>query len=177
MAEPSTFSETEVNNLTLRYFTNPVYYSEIGSGDKEVEAQRHRDVKFYRRRILAFTKQMFRGGAANKSVKSAFDNYVNSVVAHLKMSDTKDILQTEYIGLPKDESLELTAEEVNCKLDEANYSMMKKQLVGGTLDSFVTTSGVENKEIPPKLKTINLLDPKLRTKGIKNKKRKDNLGT
>ena len=173
MDNPPTLSEEEINRITLQYFTNPSYYDDVQPDNAVVEAARRKDVKFYRRRIVAMTKELFRQGTSCKSLQLAFDCYVNSAVAHLKMLDTKDILQKEYQGLEASQPSAICPQEASLKLEEANSRIMKAQQIGGTLDSFVTsTKTVESEEVPPKLKTINLHDPQLKTKGVKRKKKR-----
>ena len=174
----SKLTECDVNRMTLEYFTNPSYYGEIKNSIQPHEANinRIRDIRFYRRRIVALTKELFREDTLNVSLRNAFNEYVNSAIEHLKILDTKDILQDEYSGL---EISQISSEEgINSAehVVEANSKMImqsKKKIENTTLDSFVLSSCPEEpKEKPPKLKTINLEDPKLKRKGIKQKKRK-----
>ena len=169
----ATRGEEEMNKITLQYFTNPSYYGDIRTDDPDIEARKQQDIRFYRRRIVAMTKELFREGTTCKSLQVAFDGYVSSAIAHFKMLDTKDILQEEYQGLDPPELVITNPEESSLKLEEANNCIIKTQQVGGTLDSFVTsTKTVTNEEIPPKLKTIDLRDPKLKSKGVKRKKKR-----
>ena len=173
MTNLSVIGKEELNKLTLQYFTNPSYYDGIQSQDPSLEATRRKDIRFYRRRIVAMTKELFREGTESRSLQSAFDGYVNSAIAHLKMLDTKDILQKEYHGLESNNPVSINTQDIGNIVTEANNNMMKTQHVGGTLDTFVTsTKTVENDEIPPKLKMINLHDPELKTKGVKRKKKR-----
>ena len=173
MTSKAILSESEVNRITLEYFTNPSYYGDIGSASPETEIERKRDVKFYRRRIVALTKDLFRGAATDASLRSAFDEYVSAAIAHLKMLDTKDILQDEYVGLQAPEVRRAMPGELDAEVGEANSQLMKAPPVGGTLDTFVVaTRPVDQQEDPPKLKTVNLQDPKLKHKGVKRKKKR-----
>lgn len=173
MTSKAILSESEMNRISIEYFTNPSYYGEIGSACKEDESERKQDVKFYRRRIVALTKDIFRGAAVDASLRSAFDDYVSSAIAHLKMLDTKDILQNEYSELQAPEVRHAMPDELDAEVGEANSQMMKVAQVGGTLDSFVVSTRTVNKqEDPPKLKTVNLQDPKLKHKGVRRKKKR-----
>lgn len=173
MTSKAILSESEMNRISIEYFTNPSYYGEIGSACKEDESERKRDVKFYRRRIVALTKDIFRGADVDASLRSAFDDYVSSAIAHLKMLDTKDILQDEYSELQAPETHHAMPGELDAEVGEANSQLMKIPQVGGTLDSFVVSTRPANQqEDPPKLKTVNLQDPKLKHKGVKRKKKR-----
>lgn len=173
MTSKAILSESEMNRMSIEYFTNPSYYGEIGSASKENDNERKRDVKFYRKRIVALTKDLFRGATADASLRSAFDDYVSSAIAHLKMLDTKDILQDEYSELQTPEVRQAKPGELDAEVGEANFQLMKAPQVGGTLDSFVVaTRPACQQEDPPKLKTVNLQDPKLKHKGVKRKKKR-----
>ena len=173
MTSKTILSGSEVNRITLEYFTNPSYYENIGSTSKEANLEWERDVKFYRRRIMALTKDLFRGATADASLRSAFDDYVSSAIAHLKMLDTKDILQDEYSSLEASEIHNTMSCELDEEIGEANSQLMKIPQGGGTLDSFVVvTRPTSQQEDPPKLKTVNLRDPKLKHKGVKRKKKR-----
>jgi len=173
MTSKAILSESEMNRISIEYFTNPSYYGEIGSASKEDESERKRDVKFYRRRIMALTKDLFRGAVADASLRSAFDDYVSSAIAHLKMLDTKDILQDEYSELEAPEVRHAMPDELDAEVGEANSQLMKVPQGEGTLDSFVVvTRPTSQREDPPKLKTVNLHDPKLKRKGVKRKKKR-----
>lgn len=173
MTGKAILSESEVNRISLEYFTNPSYYGDIGRASPETENERKQDVKFYRRRIVALTKDLFRGAAVDASLRSAFDDYVSSAIAHLKMLDTKDILQDEYSGLEVSETRHAEPGELDAEIGEANSQLMKVAHVGGTLDTFViATRPTSQQEEPPKLKTVNLQDPKLKHKGVKCKKKR-----
>ena len=162
-----------MNRISIEYFTNPSYYGEIGNASPEIENERRRDVKFYRRRIVALTKDIFRGADVDASLRSAFDDYVNSAIAHLKMLDTKDILQDEYSGLEVSETRHAEPCELDAEVGEANTQLMNAPQAGGTLDTFVIAKrSTPQQEEPPKLKTVNLQDPKLKHKGVKRKNKR-----
>lgn len=173
MTSKAVLSESDVTRISLEYFTNPSYYGNIGRASPETENERKQDVKFYRRRIVALTKDLFRGAAVDASLRSVFEDYVSCAIAHLKMLDTKDILQNEYSELQAPEVPHAMQCELDAEVDEANSQMMKVAQVGGTLDSFVVSTRPTNQqEEPPKLKTVNLQDPKLKHKGINRKKKR-----
>ena len=173
--------EKDINQITLRYFTNPTYQSSIlGENSNPISNE---DIRFYRKRIISLTKDLFREPAPNESIKDAFYGYIVSVINHLKMVDTHDVLQTEYVDMSAAVALSASTTSSysnnnnnNNKdvLDEANSSMMKQIQCGSTLDSFVKTTRSKNKEVvsPPKLKCVNLQAPELKIKGVKRKKKK-----
>lgn len=168
--------ENDIDKVTLHYLTNPSYSHEINESEKteETEITKSNERRFYRRRIIAFTREMFHNPIQIFSIKNAFEEYAQTVITHLKMIDTEEIIQTEYEGLQvKNVSDRKESKEwKESKIEAANTDMMRKNILSSTLDNFVITNKVESQEILPKVKSINLLDPKLRTKGIKKRKEK-----
>jgi len=58
--------------------------------------------KFYRRRIIDMTKEMFKSTVrtnADTAVLTAFDAYASACITHFKFIDLADTLQDEYVGL------------------------------------------------------------------------------
>ena len=160
------------NNITLAYLTNPLYQSELARKVKVRTEVDLSDIKFYRKRILALTKDMFRGEGPSQDLKKIHNEYVTSIIKHFKMTDKIDILQNEY--------------ESNCisrapipptdfQLDEVNKSFMRTAPNTITLDNFVISNQIVEKPVTyPDKKKIDLKKPTLKTKGIKKKKKNVN---
>jgi hypothetical protein len=133
-----------------------------------------KDRKFYRKRILNLTRELFLSSdASNPDINEAFMNYVYHCVEHFKNTDTNDILQYEYTDL--DAELEMDAEDAddeNDSMDTYNSSIMRKIVKPNTLDNFIIRNVIKKKEPEhlPLQKEINLKDPQLKVKGIGKKK-------
>jgi len=133
-----------------------------------------KDRKFYRKRILNLTRELFLSSdASNPDINEAFMNYVYHCVEHFKNTDTNDILQYEYTDLDAD--LEMDAEDAddeNDSMDTYNSSIMRKIVKPNTLDNFIIRNVIKKKESEhlPIQKEINLKDPQLKVKGIGKKK-------
>ena len=133
-----------------------------------------KDRKFYRKRILNLTRELFLSSdASNPDINEAFMNYVYHCVEHFKNTDTNDILQYEYTDL--DAELEMDAEDAddeNDSMDTYNSSIMRKIVKPNTLDNFIIRNVIKKKESEhlPLQKEINLKDPQLKVKGIVKKK-------
>ena len=160
------------NNITLAYLTNPLYQSELARKVQVRTEVDESDIKFYRKRILALTKEMFRGAGPSVDLKRIHNEYITSIIKHLKMTDKEDILQNEYesdcIRRAPDPPSEF-------QIEEANKSFMRTATNTNTLDNFVIShSIVEKPKTYPSKKTINLKEPTLKTKGIKKKKKNVN---
>jgi hypothetical protein len=126
-----------------------------------------KDKKFYRKRILNLTRELFLStDPGNSDVNDAFMNYVYYCVSHFKQTDTNDILQGEYTGLDEgfcggvddgaygkdmygeDMDMDMDVDmdgdiETNVHGDDDssmtsyNSSMMRKIVKPNTLDNFI----------------------------------------
>jgi hypothetical protein len=160
------------NNITLAYLTNPLYQSELSRKVQVRTEVDESDIKFYKKRILALTKEMFRGAGPSVDLKKIHNEYVISIIKHLKMTDKKDILQNEY----ESNCINRTPNPpVKFDIADANKSFMRTAPNSNTLDNFVISNQiVEKPKIYPGKKTIDLKEPALKTKGIRKKKKNVN---
>ena len=158
------------NNITLAYLTNPLYQSELARKVQvrtEVDVS---DIKFYKKRIISLTREMFRGVGPSVDLKKIHNEYITSIIKHLKMTDKKDILQNEY----ESDCIRRAPDPPSAfQIDEANKSFMRTAPNSNTLDNFVISKPiVEKPKTYPGKKKIDLKEPALKTKGIRKKKKK-----
>lgn len=171
-------SDAFVNQVTLDCLLNKeLYNSQVrGKRSKQINKEEHR---FYRKRTLNLFKEMINKNSPENlfpDVKYAYDNFVNSAVNYFKTIDNSDIIQSEYAGLdsPLDNqasslsSLDCSANLAN-SLDADLCLMRSIKMETPTLDKYVIRTRTKKKSeiILPQQKDINLLDPGLKTKGIK----------
>lgn len=164
------------NSSILEYLTNPAYYSIIAKTKPKTESIINKeDTRFYRKRIIALTKEILKNGdvAPSKGIKEAFDVYVNILIKYFKIVDKTDIIQDQY---DKDELSNLDEQQEQLDIEVDIEQMDINHIMGGsapTLNNFVvtTTSHEETRIIPIKLE-MDLKSPSLKTKGIKPKKYK-----
>jgi hypothetical protein len=160
------------NNITLAYLTNPLYHSELARKVQVRSEVDLSDVKFYKKRIIALTREMFRSGGPSEDLKKIHNEYVTSIIKHFKMTDKKDILQNEYesdcVSSPPEPPAQF-------HLAEANKSFMRTAPNINTLDNFVISQQIiEKPKTYPGKKKIDLKEPALKTKGIRMKKKNVN---
>ena len=192
------------NKATLEYLTNPYYQNVLNARNKkktlmnkEDEVDK-KDISFYRKRIVALTKDMLKGiepPFPNEDIKKIYEDYVKNLINYFKMIDRKDILQDQYDKVILDEddtSMNANAnananaidansiEDINDALkqiqtinyEKADELMMKKTIRVSNLDDFVVilkNEDEKNDRIIPIKKEIDLKTPNLKTKGIKVK--------
>ena len=169
------------NSSILEYLTNPAYYSIIAKSKPKTETIINKeDTRFYRKRIIALTKEMLKSGhvAPTKGINEAFDMYVNMLIKYFKIVDKTDIIQDQYdkddLSNLDDQQEQLDMEQMDSKIDIEQMDIAHILRGSGptpTLNNFVvaTTTQQETRVIPIKLE-VDLKSPSLKTKGIKPKK-------
>ena len=176
--------DTKIASLT--YLTNPLY-QQIIKQQKELKAASNKsDIKFYRKRISSLTKDMLKGEIPdNTYIKSIYETYVNGLIKYFKTVDTTDIIQKQYQAevsqvseptiVDSDEEQLSTIKEVS--IDKADDLLMRKISGPSTLDNFVIKTQHENPDtrIIPVIIDIDLKEPSLKTKGVKDKVKKTQL--
>jgi hypothetical protein len=170
-------------NINLEYLTNPLYHQIIAKTQLKKDDAKV-DVKFYRKRIVSLFKEMVKGLNPNKSLKKIHDEYIHNMVLYFQDLDSKDIIQGQYNTYTENKKDEDEDENENEKdeddifnIKEANDCMMRQIMNVPNLDNYVIVNSSVNdndvRVIPLKLE-INLKNPDLKTKGVKNKKTKKN---
>jgi hypothetical protein len=179
----------ETNDVTLKYLTNPYYQNVITARNKNIlnnnendneSAISKEDIQFYRKRIVALTKDMLKGINTNNEVKKEHEEYVHHMINYFKMVDRKDILQKQYIEEGEEKKVEKNDDMdgidiSNIKMEKVNELMMNKTIKVANLNDFViitNTTKKEGGEEMPKKKEIDLKSPNLKMKGIIKKEKK-----
>ena len=167
-----------VNAITLECMINPKIYNiatkQITSSDEDVNPS-HQDLKFYRKRVISLTKDMFNNKICNTNMQTAFDLYVKDCIEYLKFQDTFDILQEDFSGIANTPTGE-TDPNMTEMVAQTTRKIFNNQENAKPLDKFVTISKSSDNPppSPPLKKNIDLNDPKLKRKGLKSKdKNKD----
>ena len=174
IVELNTIDLTTIENSSiLEYLTNPAYYSIIAKSKPKAEPILNKeDTRFYRKRIIALTKEMLKNGdvAPTKGIKEAFDVYVTMLIKYFKIVDKTDIIQDQYDKEKEEEENELH-EQMDTQVDMDIAHILRGSAPTPNLNNFVvtTTTHPETRVIPIKLE-VNLNSPSLKTKGIKPKK-------
>ena len=178
------------NDVILKYLTNPYYQNVITARNKNSinnnepceSAISKEDIQFYRKRIVALTKDMLKGIHTNNDLKKEHEEYIHHMINYFKMIDRKDILQKEYIKEDEEgkevekekDSIDDMIDISNIKMEKVNELMMKKTIKVANLNDFVIITNINKnagEEMPVK-KEINLKSPNLKTKGIIKKEKK-----
>jgi len=151
------------------------------------------DIKFYKKRILNTTREILKkitdisnnesseNMINNNNIEEALLNYLNVLIYAYKQDDIKDIINkqngfTEEYFLTKKELSSCPIDISNIDIYKINNNIFKKSNNLKNQYDWKQYCKIEKKVINvgiesiPKVNDINLKDPSLRTKGIKNKK-------
>jgi hypothetical protein len=178
------------NKFTLEYLTNPLYIKKnqgivVDSGITKDERS------FYRKRIIAITKDMLKGEYISPNLEKIHNDYIKSLIHHFKTTDEFEILQSEYASsLENSKNMDLSggdlvdasgakhvgAENTGENKNDINDVMMKHTNKRVSLDTFVMKKplrAVKETIHIPKKKEINVNTPAHKIKGIKPKTLKE----
>uniref|UniRef100_A0A6C0HG99 Uncharacterized protein n=1 Tax=viral metagenome TaxID=1070528 RepID=A0A6C0HG99_9ZZZZ len=177
-AAAATVNNSIEHTSILEYLTNPAYYSIINKNNKSntTITNNKEDVRFYRKRIIALTKDMLKGIIPSTGLKEIHDDYVKSLITYFKIVDKTDIIQDQY---DKEEETLTDIGDIDIqKSDIQKYDNIDLQGFGlggraPSLNNYVvkTSTHQETRIIPVKLE-VDLNSASLKTKGIKPKKLK-----
>lgn len=183
-----------LHNITMEYLINKQYHVFFKKDGEILNSINKRDQKFYKKRILQVTRDLFLNDDFNVSpdVKDSYNNYIKHCIEYFKMIDKSDIIQKDYnenpiiiendneksILLEDDHEKSIVIENDNNLIGELNNnyynnenSILFNKTKKNTLDNFVKKITIENKNIQefiPRKRRINLKDPLLKIKGVNN---------
>jgi hypothetical protein len=165
---------------SLTYLTNPLYQQVLKQQTQNTVHNNKSDIKFYRKRITALTKDMLKGDIPENSyIKTIYETYVNGLIKYFKMVDTSDIIQQQYVedaapASASEAASPLAIPQTNKEITIDNNTMMRKHTGISTLDNFVIKQPNESKEtrIIPLIIDVDLKEPSLKKKGVKEKIKK-----
>ena len=187
--------QKKTHDATLAYLTKPSYQSSIfvtqNKNTKEPITVSKDDKRFYKKRILSVTKEMFYKNSYPKTLQKMHTDYIANIIEYLKVCDMEDIVQSEYDDIELnigDHSTgdhatgdHVTGDHATKNSDKTPHTNdsadINKPLYNvkpprNPLESFVTTKKINVKPVHiPKQKKIDLKNPLLKTKGIKKKKK------
>jgi hypothetical protein len=144
--------------------------------NKNINANNKEDRKFYKKRIYNLFKEIITGNEPKDllpDVKYAYDNFINSCIHYFKIIDNNDLRQEEYkeyYNLTNEQSNDISLNDVNNGMEINSLLMRTIKIDTYNLDKYVKKTNTKKKEdiILPKQKDIDLKDPQLKNKGIKN---------
>ena len=183
-----------IDDVTLAYMVNTSQYEKyLRKNNIEYDSGFKRDIRFYRKRIISLTKDLFKNQneTDNKqnmdiTMVGAFNMYMRACISYLKFSDQSETIQKCYVCLGMADGKNQTNENIKdqkciCKnknehdpfeLYKANELCFKpKEVKKITLDNYVIRKNAKKSEpvVYPKQFTFNPRDPAFKYKGLKPK--------
>jgi hypothetical protein len=192
----STTSLNMIDDVTLAYMVNTTQYEKyLKKNNMDYDSGFKRDIRFYRKRIISLTKDLFKEQIENDKNQNvlvgAFNMYMRACISYLKFSDQSETIQKCYVCLglditdADDDNQNQNNENINqkciCKnknendlfeLNKANDLCFKpKEVKKITLDNYIIRKNVKRSEpiIYPQQFTFNPRDPAFKHKGLKPK--------
>ena len=172
-----------IDGVTLAYMVNTTQYEKyLKKNHIDGDSGFNRDIRFYRKRIISLTKDLFKNQLENDKNQNvlvgAFNMYIRACISFLKFSDQSEMIQKCYVCQSQiiDENNKCVCKNKNennmFELNKANELCFKpKEVKKITLDNYVIRKNVKKSEpvFYPKQFTFNPRDPEFKYKGIKTK--------
>ena len=189
-------SLNSVDDATLEYMVNVAQYEKyLRKNNIDYNTVFKRDLKFYRKRIISITKDLFKDEMKDLDVtlNGAFNMYMKACITHLKFEDQSDTIQKCYVcmGIVAGEQTAQEQQQQNCtcnnnldalnalnafELNKANELYFKpKEVKKLTLDTYIIKKSSSQKKEPvvfPQQFKFNPKDPSFKYKGLKKQKNK-----
>ena len=173
-----------LDDMTLAYMVNTTQYEKyLKKNHIDYDSAFKRDIRFYRKRIVSLTKDLFKEQIENDKNQNvlvgAFNIYMRACISYLKFSDQSDTIQKCYVCLGvTDADVETSCvcknknENDLFELHKANELCFKpKEVKKITLDNYVIRKNVKKSQpvVYPQQFTFNPRDPAFKHKGLKSK--------
>lgn len=171
-------SEKYIENVTIQYLLNPNLQNQIIKNNTILSKDFNDDVKFYKKRIGQYVKDICKDInsetfeiSTNDKTKLSCINFIKNLIEDYKFNDTKDILQEEYEEYNVIDNYDIS--NINNNELNSNYEidniLLKEEKKTISLDNFVKVKNITKREILPNKREANLQEPHLRYKGVKKK--------
>jgi hypothetical protein len=186
-------SLNSVDDATLEYMVNVAQYEKyLRKNHIDYDTGFKRDLRFYRKRIISITKDLFKNELKDVHLNGAFNMYMKACISHLKFEDQSETIQKCYVcmGIVAGEQQQPQQQQqqhcvCNNKNDALNaFEMNKanelcfkpKEVKKLTLDTYVIKKSSSQKKEPvvfPQQIVFNPKDPSFKNKGLKKQKKKE----
>ena len=155
---------SEIDNVTdratLAFLVNPQYsrstHESIKNFTPDELVQFNIDRRFYRKRIISITREMFKKNDYPEDIVELHNSYVKQLVEYFKLGDRKDIIQEDYDDIKEEDCIS----DTECDINTANKEIFNIKEPVATMDKYVTIKKVivEDKIIPCLLYTSDAAD-------------------
>ena len=189
-------SLNSIDDATLEYMVNVAQYEKyLRKNNLDYDTGFKKDLKFYRKRIISITKDLFKNEVKDVALNGAFNMYMKACISHLKFEDQSETIQKCYVcmGVVAGSGSSSAQQEQDkpciCnsntnalhafELNKANELCFEpKEVKKLTLDTYVIKKSSSQKKEPvvfPQQFKFNPKDPSFKYKGLKNKKKEKHI--
>jgi hypothetical protein len=178
-------SQSFVDQITLDCLLNKETMGKhvMKQREKQIDKQ---DFQFYKKRILHLFEELISNDYTedlSPDVKYAYDTFIKTTINYFKIVDNNDLLQEEYKDLDfipelSDNENDNNNLDISGNFMEADKLMMRSVKMDLPLDKYVKQSSNktrDNNVILPKQREVDLMNPELKNKGIKDIEEKKNI--
>ena len=175
-------SDHIIKQFNLEYLINKQYNTKINKNEPQINRS---DKKFYRKRILNMVRNLLMNETNDipQDIQRAFNYYIKQSIEYFKLLDITDTIQETHAindtNTTGDDNVletlfaifEPDSVQPN-SITNVNHIIMKSPTIKeNTLDTFIKRNKcVENTNVFPSQKIINLKNPAFKNKGICKKK-------
>jgi len=165
-------SMNDIDSLTLEYFVNKNHISVLNKNEEIKSKTFEKEKKFYKKRIIDLTKNLFRDEIADSTLKNSFNTYIKTSINYLNFLDKREIIQ----GNKPEDEIKINNNLENKEYVNSDFLLFKeKDTKKITLDNYIKkTNSKPSKLILPEKQNYNIKTKEYKTKGIKKKKNINN---
>jgi hypothetical protein len=165
-------SMNDIDSLSLEYFVNKNHISVLNKNEEIKSKTFEKEKKFYKKRIIDLTKNLFRDEITDSSLKNCFNTYIKTSINYLNFLDRIEVIQ----GNKPEDEIKIDTNLENKEYVDSDFLLFKeKDTKKITLDNFIKkTNNTPNKLILPEKQGYNIKTKEYKTKGIKKKKNINN---
>ena len=153
--------DSSLNIIDLEYLRNPIYSTSKLS--LKGAPMKKEDLDFYKIRIYQMTKDLVLDVYINDKINAAFNNYARTCIQHFKFIDMRDVIQEDYINIPKQLQKKNSTKK---DIKRMNEKMFKTPDSVKDISVLLNIRPKRKPIILPKKRIMNLKNEKFRTKGI-----------
>jgi len=174
-------SDHIIKQFDIEYLINKQYNNKIDKNEPQINRS---DKRFYRKRIINMVRNLLMNETNDipQDIQRSFNYYIKQSIEYFKLIDLTDTIQETHAIYDTNtnvdvddnalETLFSMIEPETCPETNINHIIMKSpKIKENTLDTFIKRNTcVENTNVFPTQKVINLKNPAFKNKGICKKK-------
>ena len=151
------------NKFDLMYLVNPNILDKV-QPHQETTKEYKEDLKFYRKRIFALTKDYLKGHKKDKDLDKIFFEYSSACIEYFKFIDKSEIIQESYKNLETKPKCEKVDKQAVNKSNEFIFNKKKPPAPRITDHIKIKSTKTNKKIVIPRERKINLKNERFKNK-------------